>query len=73
MRASAGTAATALVRPQASPLLCRRHLRWLGGAAETAQTGIPATPEILTAHRRYQQLLARSGDREWAAASIGAA
>ena len=30
-------------------------------------------PEILTAHRRCQQLLARSGDRDWAAASIGAA
>jgi len=73
LRASGGTAATALVRPQASPLLCRRHLRWLGGAAETAQTDISAAPEILTAHRRYQQLLARSGDRDWAAASIGAA
>jgi len=73
LRASGGTAATALIRPQASPLLCRRHLRWLGGAAETAQTDTSAAPEILTAHRRYQQLLARSGDREWAAASIGAA
>ena len=62
-----------LVRPQASPLLCRRHLRWLGRAAETAQTDISAAPEILTAHRRCQQLLARSGDRDWAAASIGAA
>ena len=64
---------TALVRPLASPLLCRRHRRWLGGAAETAQADISAAPEILTAHRRYQRLLARSGDREWAAASIGAA
>jgi hypothetical protein len=73
VRSSGATAPTALVRPQASPLLCRRHLRWLGGAAETAQAGISAAPEILTAHRRYQQLLARSGDREWAAASIGAA
>jgi hypothetical protein len=62
-----------LVRPQASPLLCRRHLRWLGPTAETAQADISAVPEILTAHRRYQQLLARSGDRDWAAASIGAA
>ena len=73
LRACGGTTATVLVRPQASPLLCRRHLRWLGGAAETAQAGISAAPEILTAHRRYQQILARSSDRKWAAASIGAA
>jgi TniQ len=66
-------AGTVLVRPQASPLLCRRHLRWLGRAAETTQTDISAAPEILTAHRRYQQLLARSADRERAAARIGAA
>jgi hypothetical protein len=69
----AGATATVLVRPQASPLLCRRHLRWLGPASETVQADISAVPEILTAHRRYQQLLARSGDREWAAAGIGAA
>ncbi|MGD0687009.1 MAG: hypothetical protein ABSA03_18070 [Streptosporangiaceae bacterium] len=71
----AGGGTGALVRPQASPLLCRPHLRWLGGAGETAQTDISAAPEILTAHRRYQQLLAKSsgGDREWTAVSIGAA
>jgi hypothetical protein len=70
LRASDGTTATPLVRPQASPLLCRRHQRWLGPASETTQTDISAAPEILTAHRRYQQLLTRDGGQEWAAATI---
>jgi hypothetical protein len=69
----ASTTASVLVRPQTSPLLCRRHLRWLGPASDTAQADISAVPELLTAHRRHQQLLASSGDPEWAAASIGEA
>lgn len=70
LHASASVAVSVLVRPEASPLLCPRHLRWLGAATETAQLDISAAPEILTAHRRYQNLLAASSDRRWAAASI---
>lgn len=73
LRACGATTATPLVRPQASPLLCRRHLRWLGPVGDTAQADISAAPEILTAHRRYQQILTRNSDPEWAAASVSAA
>jgi hypothetical protein len=56
LRASLGTTPTAMVRPRASPLVCRRHQRWLGTADEPADIGIADVPEILTARRRLQRL-----------------
>lgn len=73
LRGSLGTTPTALVRPQASPLICRRHQRWLGTADEPADTGISAVPEILTAHRRFQRLRLGSSDPQWAADCVQAA
>jgi hypothetical protein len=66
LRASLGTTPTAMVRPQASPLICRRHQRWLGTADEPADIGIAAVPEILTARRRLQRLRLTSSDPELA-------
>jgi hypothetical protein len=56
LRASLGTTPTAMVRPRGSPLVCRRHQRWLGTADEPADTGIAEVPEVLTALRRLQRL-----------------
>jgi hypothetical protein len=60
LRTSLGTTPTAMVRPLASPLICRRHQRWLGTADEPADISISEIPEILTAHRHLQRL--RSSD-----------
>jgi hypothetical protein len=70
LRASLGTTPTAMVRPSASPLVCR-HQRWLGTADEPADTGIAEIPEILTAHRRLQRL--RSNDSQLADDCVQAA
>lgn len=56
LHASLGTTPTAMVRPRESPLVCRRHQRWLGTADEPADIGIAAVPEILAARRRLQRL-----------------
>lgn len=66
LRASLGTTPTAMVRPRASPLICRRHQRWLGTADEPADLGISAVPEILTARRRLQRLRLAGSDPELA-------
>ena len=73
LRASLGTTPTALVRPPVSPLICRRHQRWLGTADEPADTGISAVPEILTAYRRFQRLHLNSTHPETTADCIQAA
>jgi hypothetical protein len=62
LRVSLGITPTALVRPPVSPLVCRRHQRWLGTADEPADTGISAVPEILTAYRHFQRLRLNSND-----------
>ena len=62
LRASLGATPTAMVRPRSSPLICRRHQRWLGTADEPADIGIAEVPEILTALRRLQRLRFTSGD-----------
>ena len=56
LRTSLGTTPTAMVRPRSSPLVCRRHRRWLGTADEPVDMGISEIPEILTALRRLQRL-----------------
>jgi hypothetical protein len=73
LRTSLGTTPTALVRPLVSPLICRRHQRWLGTSDEPADTGISAVPEILTAYRHFQRLRLSSGDPQTAADCIQAA
>jgi hypothetical protein len=55
----------ALVLPGWTPIICRRHRRWLGPAHDTAQHDLPAAPDVLAAGRRLAGLLARSGDRAW--------
>ena len=71
--ASLGATPTALVRPPVSPLICRRHQRWLGTPDEPADTDISAVPEILTARRRFQRLRRSSSDQQMAADCIQAA
>jgi hypothetical protein len=66
LRVSLGITPTAMVRPRASPLVCRRHQRWLGTADEPADFVIAEVPEILTAHRRLQRLRLTSSDPELA-------
>jgi hypothetical protein len=66
LRASLGITPTAMVRPLASPLICRRHQRWLGTADEPADIDIADVPEILTARRRLQRLRLTSSDPELA-------
>jgi hypothetical protein len=56
----------ALILPGWTPLVCRRHRRWLGRDHETAQHDLSAAPDILAASRRLAGILARSGDRPWA-------
>jgi hypothetical protein len=73
LRASLGTTPTAMVRPPVSPLICRRHQRWLGTSDEPADIGISAVPEILTAHRRFQRLRLSSGNPQMTADCIQAA
>jgi hypothetical protein len=73
LRGSLGTTPTALVRPPVSPLICRRHRRWLGTSDEPADTDISAVPEILTAYRRFQRLRLNSSDLQTAADCIQAA
>jgi hypothetical protein len=62
--------AFALVRSEASPLLCRRHSRWL---ADKRQYDLSRTPEILTAHRRHIRLHLNHPDRGWTTTKIHAA
>jgi hypothetical protein len=66
LRASLGTMPTAMVRPLSSPLICRRHRRWLGTPDEPADIGISDVPEILTARRRLQRLRLTSSNPELA-------
>lgn len=56
----------ALVLPGWTPLVCRRHRRWLGPAHDTTQHDVSAIPDVLAASRRLAALLASSGDRAWA-------
>jgi hypothetical protein len=73
LRASLGATPTAMVRPRAPLLICRRHQRWLGTADEPADADISAVPEILTAYRRFQRLRLSSSDPLWADDSVEAA
>ena len=65
LAASGTSGPDALVLPRWSPLLCRRHRRWLGLADETRQHDLSAARDILAADRRLARLLACSDDRAW--------
>jgi hypothetical protein len=68
-RASPGAASPhgpdVLVLSGWTPLVCRRHRRWLGPAYEASQYDLAAARDIITAERRLARLLAHSGDRGW--------
>ena len=66
LRVSLGITPTAMIRPRASPLICRRHQRWLGTPDTPADIGISDVPEILTARRRLQRLRLTSSNPELA-------
>jgi len=66
LRASGRSGPPVMVRPWPSPLICRRHKRWLGTPGETAQYDLSAAGEVLTAGRRHTRLLSGSTDRNWA-------
>jgi hypothetical protein len=73
LRASGTSGPPVMVLPQASPLICQRHERWLGTPGETAQYDLSLARDVLTAHRRYSRLLSASPDRKWAGNVFGAA
>jgi hypothetical protein len=55
------------VRTLLFPQLCRRHDRWLDSntSGSPRQIELTDTPEILTAHRRYNRLRATNRDHHW--------
>jgi hypothetical protein len=65
LTATGRTGPAALVLPGRTPLVCRRHRRWLGPPHDTTQHDLSPAPEILSAGRRLARLLARSSDRPW--------
>jgi hypothetical protein len=56
----------ALILPGWTPLVCRRHRRWLGPDHEPCQYDLSAAGDVLAAERRLARLLAHSGDHAWA-------
>jgi hypothetical protein len=69
-RLSGRSGPPALIRPVASPLICRRDKRWLD---EAAQYDLSAAREILAFHRRYTRLQAGNFDRQWVTVNFTAA
>jgi hypothetical protein len=65
LAASGPAGPAALVLPGRTPLVCRRHRRWLGPPHDATQHDVSPAPEILSAGRRLARLLARSSDRPW--------
>jgi hypothetical protein len=66
LAASGPSGPEALVLAGWTPLVCRRHRRWLGPDHEPGQYDLSAARDILTAERRLAGLLARGDDRAWA-------
>jgi hypothetical protein len=51
---------TILTYPRDYPPICTHHRRWLDQDTPSSQTDLTNTPEMMTAHRRYIRLRART-------------